>query len=171
MIVVALIGVLALVAAVSYRKWIRNAYLGEAQEMLTNIRTAEESFKAENGVYLTVSNSLATSNLYPMTSPTGSSKTEWGAACNACTGGGWAALNVSPSGAVRFGYALVAGNTGGSPPSISVNGQSKSLADIAAQPWYVAEAICDEDDDSSTLPTTLYAISATNEVFINNEGQ
>lgn len=171
MIVVTIIGVLALVATVAYRKWVRSAYVSEAQDMLANIRAAEESFKAENGGYLNVSNSLDPSSLYPSTSPTGSLLTAWGLACTVCAGGSWAALNVNPSAPVRFGYALVASNTGAAPPAITVNGQSQNLAAMAGAPWYVAEAICDEDSDSSTPPTTVYALSATNQLLVNNEGQ
>jgi hypothetical protein len=34
----------------------------------------------------------------------------------------------------------------------------------------VAEALCDLDNDNTTPSTTLYAVSGTNTLFINNEG-
>ena len=52
MFVVILVGVLAMIATVAYRKWVRSSYIGEAQNMLGNIRTAEEAFRAENTGYL-----------------------------------------------------------------------------------------------------------------------
>src|SRR5882672_6110148 len=114
MIVVVIVGILALVATIAYRKWVLNSYIGEAQHMLGNIRSAEETFHAENGGYLNVSNDHSVASLYPGGStPNGSLKTAWGAACAVCTGGSWAALNVNPDAPVRFGYAVIASNDPG----------------------------------------------------------
>src|ERR1019366_3513006 len=52
MVVVILVGILAVVAGLGYRRWVRSSYMGEAQDMLTNIRMAEETFRSENGAYL-----------------------------------------------------------------------------------------------------------------------
>ena len=125
MIVVALIGILAVVASVAYRKWVLNSYMGEAQGMLGNIRSAEETFFAENSGYLNVSNNLSTSSLYPSATPSGNLATAWGGACAGCSRS-WTALNVNPNGPVRFGYALVADNsdTIGSRPSRTTESRS-----------------------------------------------
>jgi prepilin-type N-terminal cleavage/methylation domain-containing protein len=168
MIVVVIVGVLAVLATVAYRKWILSSYTAEAQDMLTNIRTAEESFRAENGGYLGVAPALSKANLYPSTSPKATIKTAWGgtcavAGCNAA----WATLNVAPNGPVRFGYTVVAGSAADTPPSPA---GIASLAGLAGQPWYVAEAICDVDEDTTTPDTTLYATSAGNQIVIINEG-
>ena len=80
-------------------------------------------------------------------------------------------LNVNPSAPVRFGYALMASNTGAAPPAVTVNGQSQNLAAMAGAPWYVAVAMCDEDSDSSTPPTTVYALSATSQLLVSNDGE
>jgi prepilin-type N-terminal cleavage/methylation domain-containing protein len=77
MIVVAIIGVLALLAVVAYKRWIRTSYLAEAYDMISNIRAAEESFRAENGGYLTISAGLEPGNMYPAATP-GRFKTQWG---------------------------------------------------------------------------------------------
>jgi prepilin-type N-terminal cleavage/methylation domain-containing protein len=169
MIVVAIVGILALVAAVAYRKWILNSYMGEAQDMLGNIRSAEETFRAENTGYLTVSPDLTSAaSLYPMPNPTGNSVTAWGAALPQA----WATLNVNPSAPVHFGYAVVADNNGTVPlPAITNNGVAVNLAPMQGQPWYVAVAICDLDSDSTTPNTTIYAMSGTNQLLVNNAGQ
>ena len=172
MIVVVIVGVLALVATVAYRKWVLNSYVGEAQNMLGNIRSAEETFRAENSGYLNVSNGLSLSSLYPATTPIGNLKTAWGAACTVCTGGSWAALNVNPDAPVRFGYAVIASNDPGADPPAAINGTAVNLTVMKGKPWYVAEAICDLDSDSTTAPsTTAYAVSGTNQIFVLNEGR
>lgn len=177
MIVVVIVGILAVVAAVAYHKWILSSYIGEAQDMLNNIRSAEETFKAENGGYLNVSVSLDvngtdTSGLYPSTQPAGNFSTGWGAPCGVCSGGTWAALNVNPSGPVRFGYALKAGTTADTPPDIPVNGTLQNMATMSQSgPWYIAEAVCDVDSDSTTPSTMIFATSSNNQLLFNNEGQ
>lgn len=168
MIVVAMVGVLAVVATVAYRKWIRNSYTEEAADMLGNIRSAEENFRAENSGYLSVSNDL--NSLYPATLPTEAVKTEWGGNCTGCVVP-WAALNVAPSGAVRFGYAVVAANDGSTPADISINGTNTALTPMGGAPWYVAKAVCDVDNDTTTDPTTIYALSGNNRLIFSNEGQ
>src|SRR5258708_39680807 len=92
MIVVVIVGVLAPLATVAYRKWVQGSRLAEAQDLVASIRTAEESFRAENGGYLNVSKALGPGNDYPAATP-GSFKTGWGAACSTCvTPTSWQAL-------------------------------------------------------------------------------
>jgi type IV pilus assembly protein PilA len=167
-VVVALVGILAVLASLAYRRWIRSSYLGEAHGMLANIRTAEEAFKAENTGYLKVSSQLTT--LYPATMPQGNTVTAWG-------GPGdnpalWAALNVNPNAPVRFGYAVIADNDGtvALPTTVKNNGVAIDLAAMKGLPWFVATAVCDIDNDSTTPSTTLFAVSGTNTLFVNNEG-
>jgi type IV pilus assembly protein PilA len=165
MLVVTLVGVLAVIATVAYRKWVRSSYIGEAHNMLGNIRTAEEAFRAENTGYLNVSASLAT--LYPLATPTAGLATQWNAATP-----GWAALNVYASAPVRFGYAVIADNTNvnAPPANITNNGVAVNLAPMQGQPWFVATAVCDIDNNNATPDTTLFAVSGTNTIFVNNEG-
>ena len=51
-----------------------------------------------------------------------------------------------------------------------------ALADLTAmqgRPWYEAVAMCDLDSDGSpaATDTTIYAVSGTNQLFMNNEGR
>jgi type IV pilus assembly protein PilA len=165
MIVVSLVGILAVMGTVGYRRWVRTAYVSEAQDMIANIRAAEESFRAENGGYLTISSQLGPGNDYPASTP-GRFKTAWGAASP------WLTLNIQPSGPVTFGYSLQAGND----PAIAINptpaptvqGQAINLGAMTV-PWYVVEA--DGDTDGNGVFTKVYGMSGTNRIFIDNEGE
>jgi prepilin-type N-terminal cleavage/methylation domain-containing protein len=168
MIVVGLVGILAVIATLAYRRWVRTAYLTEAQDMVASIRSAEESFRAENGGYLIIGSALGKGNDYPAKTP-GSFKTEWGASCGWCTKE-WTSLNIQPSGPLAFGYSLVGGNTNASPAqSITVNGQALSIADNMPAPWYLIEA--DGDMNGDGVFTHVYGMSATNHIFVDNEGE
>jgi prepilin-type N-terminal cleavage/methylation domain-containing protein len=170
MIVVSIVGILAVLATVAYRKWILSSYAGEAQDMLGNIRVAEEAFHAENTVYLNVSTGISKADLYPTATPNGNTKTAWGLAP-----GQWAALNVNPSAPVRFGYAAIASlDANAKPvalPAITNDGVAVDLTPLQNKPWFVAAAICDIDSDTTTPDATYYAVSDTNQIFVNNEGQ
>jgi prepilin-type N-terminal cleavage/methylation domain-containing protein len=173
MIVVAMVGILVLLAGVGYRRWVLNARMSEAQNLVGNIRAAEETFRAENSGYLAISPDLSTASLYPSTTPTAASVTQWGLPCANCIKStAWQGLNVSPSGPVMFGYAVIADNTGvTSPPAIMVNGVATSLASMAGQPWYIVEGMCDLDNDPTTPSTTVYGISANNQLTLSNVGE
>jgi prepilin-type N-terminal cleavage/methylation domain-containing protein len=173
MIVVALVGILALLASQGYQRWMRTAFLTEAQDMVANIRAAEESFMAENGGYLSVSAGLGPGYDYPAPTP-GAFKTAWGGACSACVAGvSWTSLNVSPNAPLAFGYSLLA-STNASPSvpaavtSVTVNGQSLNTSALTA-PWYFIEA--DGDMNGDGVFTKVYGDSATNQVFISDEGE
>jgi type IV pilus assembly protein PilA len=171
MIVVAIVGVLALLAVAGYRRWVHTAYVNEAQDMVANIRTAEEAFRAENGGYLSVSNAMGPGSDYPAATP-GKFKTEWGGPCGVCTGTAtWLALNVQPSGPVYFGYSLQANITPAQVPNfpaITVNGQALTV-NAMTPPWYLVEA--DGDIDGNGIFTRVYGMSATNRIYIDNEGE
>lgn len=175
MIVVALIGVLSLVAVVSYHKWVKHAARVEAHDILEQIREQQEHFLAENGVYLNVTGSIALAAQtqiapaidYPLKQP-GKSKTQWGAACTWCTND-WSKLNVNVTAPVIFGYALQADNAA-APPAITINGTAfAGLASMAGAPWFVAEA--DGDLDGTGQWTSVYAISGTNQLYVDGEGR
>lgn len=177
MIVVAVVGILSLIAIVSYRKWTRTAYLAEAHDMLSNIRAAEESFRAENGTYLNVSSGLDTNagaapiHGYPSATP-GSFKTAWGGPCATCTTtSAWSALNVESKAPVAFDYEVVAANQatdGTVPTSITVDGTAIAVTP-PSYPAYAAEAV--GDIDGNGVYCRVYVFSATNQFFIDNEGE
>jgi prepilin-type N-terminal cleavage/methylation domain-containing protein len=177
MVVVTLVGVLAVLATLSYRRWVHTTYLDEAQDMVSNIRAAEESFRAENGGFLSVSTGLGPSFDYPATTP-GGFKTAWGGPCGVCvTPTQWSLLTIQPSAPLSFGYSLLAGNAPpvGNPnqkPTLpitpTVNGTAMDLTNMT-YPFYFIEA--DGDLDGDGVFTRVYGLSGTNRIFIDNEGE
>jgi type IV pilus assembly protein PilA len=170
MIVVAIIGILAMLAIVGYRKWIRSAYVSEAQDMVSNIRTAEEAFASENGTYLDVSGCLGAGCTYPLQHPS-NSKTAWGGACGWCKTPsiGWNGLTVTSSGPVVFGYSVIANQ--GTLPSVSVNGKALDLSAMSVTaPWYFVEADANLSGDGTNF-THVYGMSGTNTIYVDGEGK
>jgi prepilin-type N-terminal cleavage/methylation domain-containing protein len=171
LIVVLIVGVLAVLATAGYRKWIQTSYLAEAQNMVSNIRSAEESFYSENGAYLNVTGpNLGVGYDYPAATP-GPFKMDWAGPCTPCaTPTSWKALSVQTVGPVSFGYSLWADNTGTTaPPSIKIDGVSTSLAGMQGKSWYVIEA--DGDPRGTGTFTNVYGISANNQIFFNGSTQ
>jgi prepilin-type N-terminal cleavage/methylation domain-containing protein len=166
MAVVAIVGVLAMLAVLSYKRWVHSAYLTEAHNMVSNIRAAEESFRAENGAYLGISKGLGPSFDYPAPTP-GKFTTSWGLPCGWCARE-WSTLNIQPSGPLAFGYSVVVDNK--NPPVISktVGGNAIDLSAVTA-PWYFIEA--DGDMDGNGVFTNVYGVSQTNQLFIDHEGE
>ncbi len=167
MIAVAIIGILSVLAVVAYRAWIRHAYVSEAQDMISQIRAAEEQFRAEYGGYLDVSGGLGPGYDYPLQNPTTSpaTRTAWGGSCAWCTGG-WTALNVHPTSALVFGYSVQANNA--TSPSANVPNAPAGF-DIRAltAPWYVIEA--DAQPYASSPPIYVFATSGTNSLAISGD--
>jgi prepilin-type N-terminal cleavage/methylation domain-containing protein len=184
MIVTVIIGIVSVLAVVAYRKWLQTSYLAEAQDMVSNIRSAEDAFYSENGVtYLPVSKGLGPGYDYPAATP-GAFKTGWGAACGGAqcaTSTAWQQLAVQPSGAVAYGYSVETDGTAGSvyttsPPTyatplvgIKVNGVTVDLSGMAGRPWYVIEA--DGDFFGRGTFTSVFAFSGNNQLFISNGTQ
>jgi prepilin-type N-terminal cleavage/methylation domain-containing protein len=184
MTVVTIIGILALLAVVAYKRWVRTSYMAEAQDMLQNIRGAEEAFKAETGGYLNVSTALDIPNMYPATTP-GAFKSSWGGPCGGCVSNtSWASLAVEPKGPVAFGYAVVANNAGTAPGSSvnpaltsmltpmslgSLSNLGLALGGTLRGPWYVDEAVGDINGDG--IYTRLLGNSDSNQVIIDREGE
>jgi type IV pilus assembly protein PilA len=176
LIVVAIIGVLAALAVVAYRRWVRSSFIAEGQDMVSNIRSAEESFIAENGGYLDVSGALGVGHTYPLASP-GSSKTAWGGPCGACCCTkpviGWSGLGVSPSGPVVFGYSVIADQA--TPPTTrvgtkTVNGQTLDLTAMGnGAPWYFVEADANVSGDGVSY-THVYGMSGTSRIYVDGDG-
>jgi prepilin-type N-terminal cleavage/methylation domain-containing protein len=173
MIVVAIVGVLAMLAVTAYRRWVRYSFVTEAQDMVSNIRSAEEAFAAENGNYLDVSGCIGAGCTYPLQHPS-SSKTAWGGPCSWCTNPavGWNGLNVQPSAPVIFGYSVIAGNQTNPPSarvSVTVNGTPLNLSAMSNGPWFFIEADANVSGDNTNF-TNVYGMSGTNTLFIQGGG-
>jgi prepilin-type N-terminal cleavage/methylation domain-containing protein len=169
MVVVVIVGILAVLAVVAYRRWVYTSYMAEAQDMIGHIRAAEESFHAENGVYLDVSGGLE-GHFYPVQTP-GAFKTAWGASCTVCGTHQWTQLNVQPQAPTAFVYAVHADNSGVAPAAgsiVLVSPNQPDFSSMAGGPWYIAEAKGDVNGDGNFA--RVYGFSGTSQLLIDNEG-
>lgn len=170
MIVVAIVGVLAVLATVAYRRWTYSSWVAEATNMVSNIRSAEESFYSENGMYLNVSGSRTI--FYPSQNP-GKFKTEWNVpgGCASCTlPNGWETLNVHANGPVAFGYSVIAGDgqvvQASSIGTFTVAGKNFDYSGmINNRPWYFVEAKGNVSGDGVNF-TYVYGMSGTNQIYV-----
>jgi prepilin-type N-terminal cleavage/methylation domain-containing protein len=169
MVVVVVVSVLAVLAIAAYRRWVQTSYLAEAEDMVSHIRSAQEAFRAENTGYLNVSKGLGVGFDYPLVTP-GQSKTAWGGSCSGCNNptAGWNALNVSSTAPLIFGYSSVADNVNLTTLKLTANGTAIDLSNLSV-PWYAVEA--DGDTNGDGVFCSVYGFSATNRLFINNEGE
>ena len=170
MVVVAIVGVLATLAVVGYRKLIQASHVSEATGMVQNIRVAQEAYHAETQRYANVSPSLTA--YYPAT-PQYQVVTAWGAACTNCTSDAqWSDLPVHVDGPVLFGYATVAGLPGQAPPAaVMVNGSPLTFPASPATDWYVVAAAGDLDSQPEPANTHVYTTSWSNQIFVDRDGQ
>ncbi len=187
--VVTIVGILAVLAVVGYRKLITQAHNAEATHMVNAIRTAQEAYKAETGTYANISPSLSVTKatgddctadgaMYPNGSITLGTvvKTAWGAACTAAqcnTGMTWESVPVHVDGPVMFGYTTIAGLAGSTPTAIATmlrNGTAYTLNFPAStSDWFLVAACGDTDGDK--VFSAYVSGSFSNEVFSSNEGE
>jgi type IV pilus assembly protein PilA len=185
MIVVVIIGVLASLAIVGYRKLIVSSHITEATNMVQNIRVAQEGYHSETQQYANISPSVVTGPFYPGGTPTGCASgpcsravTAWGAPCaGQCVAGmDWSMLPLHVDGPVMFGYATTAGpaNTTPKDPSVTVSGQAVTFPSPSPTDWFVISATCDLDNSGSApgsaANTNVYATSWTNQAFVSGGG-
>lgn len=184
-VTVVIIGILAVIALVAYRRQIAATRTAEATRMITNIRGGQEAHKAEKGVYAHVSSNITA--FYPNATP-GANLTQWGGPCTNCAGGdvnGWDKINVHSDGPVIFGYATTAGIGGGSRsgsgpflmgPSTPTIGDSEIDTAITSQaavigptdPMFIALAEADTNEDGTKCH--VLGLSHSNHVVVSNEG-
>lgn len=170
MIVVAIVGILAVLAVVGYRKLVQSSHVSEATGMVQNIRVAQENYHSETQTYANISTSLTA--YYPA-APVYGQYTPWGGACNggACGNGIlWSVLPVHADGPVTFGYATMAGVAGAAipaAPNVAVNVFPASVT----TDWYVVAADGDLDGNAAEPNNThVFGASWTNQIFVDHEG-
>lgn len=145
MIVVAMVGVLAALATVGYRRYISSAKTGEATQMLGTIKASQEAFKAETFRYLDVSPDLET--YYPQGErEIGTAKYAWEGGEPSSARANFQTLGVNSSGPVHFGYACVAGGATEDLPELPLGFETPDWPETGG-PWYIAVAKGDLDGD------------------------
>lgn len=175
--VVVIVGVLAVLGVVGYRRHLNTARMAEATDMSAAIRKGQEAYKAERGIYADVSNNL--SSFYPSTSPGRTSKM-WGGTCSNCKvpAEGWTPLNIHPSGPVVFGYATTAGIGGGnftgqakpSGAGVELNAAFSSAGPLGTtDPFFVSVAWGDADGNGIPCIVTAFSFSST--LLVQSEGE
>jgi prepilin-type N-terminal cleavage/methylation domain-containing protein len=178
-IVVVVVGILSVIGIVAYSRQRATARTAEATNLTAGIRTAQEAFKSESGIYAAVSTNA--SSFYPASSP-GRFVTQWGGACTNCVGGdpdGWKKLSMHASGPVMYGYATVAGVgaaglAGAPPPPSSQPMTASALANAATvlkatDPYYLTVAWGDTDGNGT--PCIVMSYSTSNQLVIQAEGE
>jgi type IV pilus assembly protein PilA len=192
MIVVVIVGVLAVIATVGFRKLVGTAHTTEATQMIQSIRVAQEAFHAETGTYADISKGLCTTSatcsfFYPQVpdgagSTVGDFKASWGVPCgtSACNAAmDWLQLPVHTQGAVMYGYTTIAGVAG---QNVSAVGQvafpafigsgttaiSVSAPATPTSDWFLISAVGDEDMDSQ--PCVVFGSSFSSDLTVWNEG-
>lgn len=158
-IVVAMVGVLATLATVGYRRYISSAKTGEATQMLGAIKASQEAFKAETFRYLDVSNGKLDS-YYPQGGRSiGSAKYAWEGGEPETAETNFKTLGVSSSGPVLYGYSCVAGAAKDEFPPLPLGFDNPQWPDPGG-PWYVAVAAGNLDGDevySGFMTSSLHA--------------
>jgi type IV pilus assembly protein PilA len=174
MVVVVIVGVLATLAVVGYRRLVTSSHVSEATNMVSNIRVAQEGYHAETQQYANISASVLTGPWYPNATPTGRVVTAWGGTCGGqCISGmDWSMLPLHVDGPVLFGYATTAGPANTAPPDngFQVNGATMNAPNPSLADWYMVGAVCDLDADGATPDTHVYTTSWTSQVFVDSAG-
>ncbi|HEY4016276.1 MAG TPA: prepilin-type N-terminal cleavage/methylation domain-containing protein [Polyangiaceae bacterium] len=169
MIVVVIVGILAALAVVGYRKIIQSSHVSEATNTVQSIRVAQEAYHAETQQYANISNDLHGS-WYPQTNPVGSVVTAWGGPCAACKAtNSWASLPLHIDGPVMFGYATVGGSASDTVPTTVPAGMTVTLTQPTTD-WFIVAAMCDIDGNGAPN-TSVLTTSWSNQVITSNEGQ
>ncbi len=168
MIVVAIVGILAVIGLVGYRKIVLVSKLTEAKNVISGVRIAQESYKVERGTYANITGARC-----PAGAGSGQFKTQWNPGCGGAPS--WAALPIHVDGPVQFGYTTVAQASPGlaAPPSAGEPTLFVTIpATLGTDPWYFVTAAADLDGiGSDPNMTELVGTSWQNTIFTYQEGE
>lgn len=163
MTVVVIVGVLATIGLVAYRRFIQSSKTSEAIYMVGAIRSGEESYRAETLSYLDVTSGF--SKYYPKEVPD-NSKTVWGIAGD--DKDRWLQLGARPDGPVYYGYKAGAGGATAVPPTLTGLATPPTWP-ATTGPWYVI--LAKGDVDANGTASYVAGSSFTGEIYVENEGE
>lgn len=150
MAVVAILGVLAAIAMPQYQSYTMQARTTEAVAYLAQIKTRQESYRADFFMYCNASGSA--SNWNPTPTP-GRTPNNWDGTRDA-----WSQLRAVPAtGQLYFSYQTVAGIPGQLPSTL---GFSSDRGFDGADFWFIASAIADLDGDGTQVLYEVYSGSS-----------
>jgi prepilin-type N-terminal cleavage/methylation domain-containing protein len=177
MIVVAIVGILSVLAIVGYRKLILSAHTSEATHMVQSIRVAEEAYHAEAQTYVSTSTD-GISQTYPAAVP-GSFKSTWVVptppAGNACSGAAgvpacFGLLPVHADGQVMYGYATLSGIAGSTPPGITMPLTTlQGPAGASTTDWYWVTATGNPNGIAGEPLSYVVGNSFANDLFVQDQ--
>lgn len=160
LVAVALIGILAAIAVVSFGKQARKTRGSEVNAVFTALRVAEEQYHLENGAYL--STGTAETVIHPAV-PTKTSQTFLPLPST------WSSLRVDlPSDRGYCGYVVRAGR-GGDSTNIGAKAVEFGLTAAPATDWYYLLAKCDLDGNNAR-DSYYFSWSGDTRVQKQNEG-
>ncbi|MGC4088815.1 MAG: prepilin-type N-terminal cleavage/methylation domain-containing protein [Polyangiaceae bacterium] len=162
MVVVAMVGILAAVGIASFRKQVFASKTTEAASVVQAIRAAEETFRAENQVYLNVS----TPDYWYPRNGVGAVVSTWDQKSHKDLAA-WQRLGARVTQPVQFGYQVNAGRAGGTLPTLSLD-SSVSLG-TPTDAWYVIQGRADFDKDG--VYCNVAATSFSPELYVEHEGE
>lgn len=166
MIVVAIVGVLATIAVVSYRRIIDSSHTSEATQMVNQIKIAQEAYHAEVGTYLKISASA--DDLCPVHAAGNPTKVAWNPACGTGPDGPWSKLAVSSNGPVLFGYSTISGLAGGA-MTFPSGMLSTPIPPALTGDWYAIAA--QGDMNGNGTPCTVVGTSLSRDLYIDRDGE
>ncbi len=143
MVVILIMGILATLGIVGFRRKMNEAKKSEALAGLQSIGAAQQAHLAETGVYLNVSPNL--SSYYPSGMASGYRYSFWGHSGSAL----WERLAPEMPQQVSYAYATTAGKPFTAPgnPDPNVEGLVWPAPADIREPWYVVAARGDVDGD------------------------
>jgi type IV pilus assembly protein PilA len=170
MAVVTIIGIMAVLGLAGFKRHVDSSKTSEATHVLQAIRGAEESYRAENQVYLNVTSSLTKEDGWypnggvynkrgPFLSP---GHTDFDS---------WKRLGPRVDRAVSFGYkanAGMAGSVATMPQLLTDDYELPNATEPPTEPWYVLQARADFNADGTY--SFVLATSFDPEVRIVNAG-
>ncbi|MEO6601632.1 MAG: type II secretion system protein [Polyangiaceae bacterium] len=163
MVVVAIVGILSMLAVYSTRKYIAASKGAEAIDMIANIKTAQEAYKQETFGYLDVSTGDLTA-YYPANPAPGRSKMNFAGGTGTLTSN-WQLLGVQTDGPVTFVYACTAASSG-APTPLGSDITVTNWPTTSNSPWFVVKA---KADFTGTGVNTVFATgSFTGDLFSAN---
>jgi len=169
MVVVAITAILAVAGVMLFRKYMGTSKGTEALSVMQAIRAAEESYQAENHVYLDVSTADGRKDWYPSTTP---SKTRyaWGQPSHPDFAR-WQTLAPAVTRPVQFGFLVYAGAAGTAVPALQVSGGP--TYNTPTDDWYVIQAEGDTDGNGrfAQYASASAANQAAGDVWSANEGE
>lgn len=164
MIVVAIIGVLAALGLVGFRKYLNASHSSEAVNTIGAIKAAQESYRAETLSYLNVSSAL--DKFYPVQDPT-DKKVGWGGTGN--DEANWKRLNVNVDGATLYSFATIAGLPGQAVTTGGIKVSQVPTFPAPVEPWYLIQAKGNVDGDSIYMYGLASSFSSG--VYVENDDE